>query len=519
LANDIEKRSVLDQITAAAMQPASPAPGIFGADDPSRVADPSGALPPVFAAAVKNTPTSLADAPATSAGSIDNLEAHAASPDNMAARTAATAQTEKNDHPSFLSKLGRVAGDFVGIDHKASLGDNLRNLAARTGEGLAMAAGTPQQKQIAEEESQVPLKLAQIGNEREYRQALVGTKATANDINQQKADQAQEKAAGTMRLKGYVPDEKTPGAYRPMNEDEILADPVLSKNQDLASAAAASKNAGAELSKARYDALMNPNNPTLLLKAKQIENTYKLALAHLGMQMHTQARQDQEFTYNYGQAPGGANANPTPAGAGGAGRATAQPGGLGLENAPDMMMVNPATGLPIPMKMLSTLKPTPTEQNRADFAASAMHSADKIQQLVEQAKAQVGPFSGRVAELMAKAGLGDQFNQEMQNYVRFTQSAATAAHTGRFSVPILDKMDKMIGPEMNSDQLSGAIDSIKGQMAPYADAGWKPTVWEYRAWLGGAGKTPSGKTAPADTNVVEYERGTDGKLHPKQKGK
>lgn len=475
MANDLQNRSMLDQLTAAANQP-------------------SPAVPAVLAPATIPTSTPLADAPATTAGSTDNLEAQATSPDAMALRSAATAQDEKTEHPSFLSKLGRVAGDFVGLDHNASLGENLRNLTGRVGEGLAMAAGTPEQKQIAEEQAQVPLKLAQIKNEQGYRQALIGTKNDTNDINQQKADQANQKAAGTMRLKGYVPDEKTPGAYRPMNEDEILGDPVLSKNQDLASAAAASKNAGAALSAARYDALMNPNNPTMLLKAKQIENQYKLAQAHLGMQMHTQARQDQEFTYNYGQAPGGVANNPTAPGAGGAGNATPRPGGLGLEGAPDMMLVQPATGLPIPMKMLSTLKPTPTEQNRADFAASAMHSADKIQQLVDQAKAQIGPFDGRVSELMAKAGLGDQFNQELQNYVRFTQSAATAAHTGRFSVPILDKMDKMIGPEMNSDQLAGAIDSIKGQMAPYADAGWKPTVWEYRSWLGGAGTTPSGKT-------------------------
>jgi len=71
-------------------------------------------------------------------------------------------------------------------------------------------------------------------------------------------------------------------------------------------------------------------------------------------------------------------------------------------------------------------------------------------------------------------------------------------------------MDKMIGPEMNPDQLSGAIDSIKGQMAPYADAGWKPTVWEYRSWLSGTGTTPSGAKATPNSP------GAAGKLTPAQ---
>ncbi len=416
-----------------------------------------------------------------------------------------------NTHPGFLKTLGHFASGMVGnpdVSTPQGKGAAVMAILGRVGSGLAMAAGTPEQKQLAEEQNQLPLKMAQIRNEQQYRQGLLGEKAKADAIKQQAADQQQQKAEGAMRLKGYVPDEQNPGAFRVMSENELLADPVLSRNRDLVSAAVASKNAGAALSAARGDALMNPNNPTLQLKAKQIENTYKLAQAHLAMQLHTQGRQDQEFQYNYGQAPsGGPTAGPTSTapGAGAPGQAQAQPGGLSLNNAPDMMVVNPATGLPIPMKMLSTLKPTMQEQNRADFAASAMHSADKIQQLVDQAKAQVGPFAGRTAELMARAGLGDQFNQELQNYVRFTQSAATAAHTGRFSVPILDKMDKMIGPEMNPDQLTGAIGSIKSQMAQYADAGWKPTVWEYRSWLNNGGTTPSGRTAPKPLTAEEAQ--------------
>jgi hypothetical protein len=491
LANDPQKSSLLDQLTDSATQPS---PGIPGPLAGAASEDPATSVP---------GPLSLAAAPASTPGSTANLESIAASPDTLAANVAATkqsAENEKDANPGFLKKLGRIASGAVGLEDpnsspEAGIGAKIGQLVGRTGAGLALAAGTPEQKQLAEEQLQTPLKMAQIQNEQQYRNALIGTKNDANDVKQQQADQQRQQAEGKMRLKGYMPDEKSPGAFRPMNEDEILGDPLLSKNQDLASAATASKNAGAALALARRDALLNPNNPALELKRQQIENTYKLAQASLGMRMHAQARQDDEHLFNYGQAVG-QTTNQTGAAPGAPGQAQARPGGLSLENAPDMMVVNPATGLPIPNKMLSALKPTMTEQNRADFAASAIHSADKIKQLVDQAKAQIGPFDGRVAELMARAGLGDQFNQELQNYIRFTQSAATAAHTGRFSVPILDKMDKMIGPEMNPDQLAGAIDSVKGQMAPYADAGWKPTVWEYRSWLGGTGSTPSGKKAP-----------------------
>ena len=528
--------------TGADVSPLAPPLSLAGApastvdSSPTNTTSPSLAPQPNTAAtrrAIVGTAPALRSDNTTTTGSTANLESLANSPDTMMGRISAAAQTEKNDNPSFLTRLGRIAGGAVGFtdpdsSSQADLGSRIGSLVGRIGTGLAMAEGTPEQKEIA---GTLPLKLAQLQSEQEFRKAMVGNAANKTNLQygagnngqpegtsrigaearQQQADQAQQKAQGSMRLRGYVPDEKTPGAYRPMNEDEIIADPILSQNRDLLSTAIASKNAGIALAQARVDALMNPNNPTLELKRQQIENQYRLAQGMLGMRMHTQARQDQAFLYDYGQTPGGAPSPSTfgpPSGE--PGQAQAQPGGLSLNNAPDMMMVNPTTGLPIPMKMLSTLKPTMQEQNRADFAASAMHSADKIQQLVDQAKAQVGPFSGRTAELMAKAGLGDQFNQELQNYVRFTQSAATAAHTGRFSVPILDKMDKMIGPEMNPDQLSGAIDSIKSQMTPYADTGWKPTVWEYRAWLGGAGTTPSGKKATPNSP------GTSDKLTPAQ---
>ena len=91
-----------------------------------------------------------------------------------------------DEQPSFLRKLARIAGGVVGFEDpnsspQANLGARIGSLVGRTGNALAMAAGTPEQRQIAEEQNQLPLKLAQIRNEQEYRRGVLG-------INQQNAN-------------------------------------------------------------------------------------------------------------------------------------------------------------------------------------------------------------------------------------------------------------------------------------------------------------------------------------------
>ncbi len=95
-------------------------------------------------------------------------------------------------HQGFLQKLGQFAKGAVGIngplDTPAQKGAAFSNILGRVGNSLALAAGTPEQKQIAEEQNQLPLKLAQIRNEQAYRNALVANNANKTDILQQNAD-------------------------------------------------------------------------------------------------------------------------------------------------------------------------------------------------------------------------------------------------------------------------------------------------------------------------------------------
>ena len=170
MANDTQKRSLLDQLTTNAATPAAdvPAPLTPALADPNATA--GGTIAPPL-------PTGTS---ATTTGSTANLESAADSPGTTGEKIAAdnkTADTAKNGG-SFLSKLGRIAGGMSGLtdpnsSSQAALGSRISSLAGRVGNGLAVAAGTPEQKQIGEENSQIPLKMAQIDNERKYREAVV----------------------------------------------------------------------------------------------------------------------------------------------------------------------------------------------------------------------------------------------------------------------------------------------------------------------------------------------------------
>lgn len=90
------------------------------------------------------------------------------------------------DHPGLIKKLARLAGGLTGLSDptsspQANLGARIGALAGRTGNALAEAAGTPDQRALAEERNQLPVKMAQIQNEREYRQGML-------DVNRQNAN-------------------------------------------------------------------------------------------------------------------------------------------------------------------------------------------------------------------------------------------------------------------------------------------------------------------------------------------
>jgi hypothetical protein len=93
---------------------------------------------------------------------------------------------EENAHPSFLKKLARIAGGAFGVESpesspQAKAGAIGMRILGGLGTAGALAAGTPEQKQLAIEQEQIPLKIGQMQNEAAYRRGVLG-------INQQNAN-------------------------------------------------------------------------------------------------------------------------------------------------------------------------------------------------------------------------------------------------------------------------------------------------------------------------------------------
>lgn len=176
MANDLQKRNLLDQLTDSATAIPSVPPVLSPAVSGDTTA-PTPLLPP------------LSSAPTTVPGSTANLESRAASPDTLANNIASTKQdqeNEKDQNPGFLKKLARLAGGAVGFEDpnsspQANLGSRIGSTVGRVGASLALAAGTPEQKQLAEEQLQMPMKVAQIQNEMQYRNGLLGVRNAANE--------------------------------------------------------------------------------------------------------------------------------------------------------------------------------------------------------------------------------------------------------------------------------------------------------------------------------------------------
>jgi len=187
-------------------------------------------------------------------------------------------------------------GTFAGPDQETK-GQAIARFVGAIGNAGALAAGTPQQKELAQQRMmfgpQLALERQKLANEAAWRRAMVG-------INQQKADTGDERAQadklrtlGQLHAKGMTVDEG--GNVRPMTEDEILADPTAAQNQQLHQAAIQSKRAQAALAKAHQDAISNPNSPTFQQRERQIQAQLAMAQQRLDLARTGQDLSQQRF--------------------------------------------------------------------------------------------------------------------------------------------------------------------------------------------------------------------------------
>jgi hypothetical protein len=153
---------------------------------------------------------------------------------------------------------------------------------------------------------------------------------------------------------------------------------------------------------------------------------------------------------------------------------------LSLLNAPDAMLVN-GSGQVIPQDLVSTYKPTGQERQTADTARQVLAISDRLKTAVAANPNLVGPLAGRSKQGLAKAGLGDAQSQEFLDDLSFLQTASVKMHTGRFSVPVIDKMNQVIKPGMNVDQFNGALQSINDVAGLYKDEDKLVSVGQLKA--------------------------------------
>ena len=125
----------------------------------------------------------------------------------------ATGMTAKTPEP------GQPYTGPIGAEDKARA---LGGFLTRLSNGYEENFGTPFDRELM-------MQRKQLANEAAWRAAMIGVRAQANDINQQKADTAQSKVTGDMRRYGYTLNDPTDpnSGFRSMSEPEILADPEL----------------------------------------------------------------------------------------------------------------------------------------------------------------------------------------------------------------------------------------------------------------------------------------------------
>lgn len=141
---------------------------------------PAGA-PPDVSAGVNPTPPTLG-APEMPPVSPTNPEAPLPPPDFLA-NAAAAPQTPQLGG-SLLDKIGRGVSGFLGLSDntpQAQTGAKIADLAGRLGEGLALSSGTPEQKELAETQLQMPLKIAELQSLMGYRAGNLYNKEQQNE--------------------------------------------------------------------------------------------------------------------------------------------------------------------------------------------------------------------------------------------------------------------------------------------------------------------------------------------------
>lgn len=446
------------------------------------------------------------EAPTTNEDIVPQIVAQAASEGNT--KPVLAEQGPGNRVLKALSRMSGATADsptpgelYSGPTTPEAKSSKVNNWLSKLGDTFTetgAAFGRPEEQEYADTLPQKKRELTATTGRRKAQIDAMSSYHTGQLENQaDKIDVQRQGQQNTMRLKGYVDDGS--GAYRPMNEDEILADPILSRNRDLSAAALDSKNAQTNLAMARRDALMNPNNPTLQLKAKQIEAQLKMAQANLALRQHALARQDAlggfSAMMNFGMNP-----------LTGETLGDAQARGAAPRTLAD------AAGNPVPYRQMSVFSPTQQMKNVAAQSSVAAEGIPNVIKEVDDLGDLMGPISGRWNDFMqGRVGMDNPAFAGLRADMLMLSSAVALAHArGRLPENLREEFDSMINaPQQSPDNIKVTLQHILPWMQQSASMPSQPVPVPPM--------TDGGKGAPAtaDTGGDEYVRGADGKLHKK----
>lgn len=364
---------------------------------------------------------------------------------------------EQSGFRAFLGKVGRVIGiaspnlptsngavpsraDFNAVQ-KSRLSRTLQAVGA-VGGAMAAAGGTPTQQELAEKRAEFGPEMAMKGrmleNEMRYRDAMIGEKyaglANAQDVAKLRTQPQLQKNQITARQHGQIinPD----GSVRPMTEDEILSDPLLSTNRELSMAAIQSKIAAAELADAHRDVLMNPDNPTYQQKEREIQSRLAIAKANLGARLQGLQMEGQRNMYDYGvDTMSGQTLTP--------------------ENAAPGMLTDTA-GNPIPNKSATNVRPTTMARNRSEQSDAISNASTMLTKEIDQNRQYLGQMQGTLE--MVEFALRNPDPQFAQiKAALLTYAALQPGAHGMRSNEMVEEWAKTLPPNLDPDALIAAI--------------------------------------------------------------
>ncbi len=370
----------------------------------------------------------------------------------------------------------------------------LGRFLGRVGEGLEMAGagGTPEERTARMElplerekiESQRELARAQLESLNDWREAQAGVK-------QQQADTAQQKVDAQMRSKFYVPDEAHLGQYRNMTLDELASDP----NYEIASAAKAYKQQQAALAQARTEALTNPNSLTQRNKVNELAVREKIARDNLaammqrfvaGQEQRGDARTDRSYQFHTQQI----NARVKPI----------QDRATRLANLTDSLNAgNPQADALIAPELLTVMAGgmgSGLRMNEAEISriVGGRNNWESIKSAARKWQLDPNqPFLITPAQRQQIYALLQTVNNRVQRKL----AVANAAQQEIISAQSPEEHRQIYGA---FEAALNAIDSETEQPTGPTPIHALPSVQN---------------KARNASNVVEYERGADGKLHPK----